>query len=37
MLNSFKEYMKGKISNQMLSYIISRYYDEHQDSEEGGN
>lgn len=37
MLNSFKEHMKGKISNQMLSYIISRYYDEHQNLKEGDN
>lgn len=36
MLNSFMRHMKGKISNQMLSYIISKYYDRHPE-EEGGN
>ena len=29
MIRSFDEHMKGKVSNQMLSYIISKYYDEH--------
>lgn len=35
MLKSFEGHMKGRISNQMLSYIISKYYDEH--PEEEGN
>lgn len=34
MLKSFVGHMKSKVSNQMLSYIISKYYDEHPEEEE---
>jgi len=34
MLESFNNHMRGKVSNQMLSYIISRYYDEHSEEED---
>lgn len=29
MLNSFKQHMKGKVSNQMMTYLISRYCESH--------
>ena len=34
MLESFNNHMRGKVSNQMLSYIIYRYYDEHSEEED---
>lgn len=37
MLNSFKQHMKGKISHQMLTYVILKYFDTHPEvAEEGG-
>lgn len=37
MLNSFRQHMKGKISNQMLTYVISKYFDSHPEvAEKGG-
>lgn len=37
MLNSFKQHMKDNISNQMLTYVISKYFDSHPEvAEEGG-
>ena len=33
MLRSFRNRMQGRVSNQMLSYIISKYVDEHPDEE----
>ena len=33
MLESFNYHMRGKVSNQMLSYIIAKYYDEHPEKE----
>ena len=37
MLKSFRQRMNGKISHQMLSYIISKYIDEHPNEDYGGN
>ena len=38
MLNRFEHHLNGKISNQMMSYIISRYYDSHPiEVEKGGD